>query len=133
MLTGCGTEPQVRSVAGTYSASFDPGLSVDAVGVCERFILYAILSLNEGGDFGLSVNVGDDCRPVGGQFTFFEVGKHGSYGRRGDTLSFAPEGEFENRFTGLPEGEYFRVFLPQGYGELATEELELHLGPRAPL
>jgi hypothetical protein len=131
LCSACGTSPDEQPLEGTYSAAFEPPLAVDGPGFCERFILYAILSLG-GGDFDVSVNVGDDCRRLGGEYTFFEIGDHGTYTRRADTLTFTVGQGPGQRFTGQLEGEYLRLLLPEPYGELATHDVELRLGPRVP-
>jgi hypothetical protein len=133
---GCGgTEPEQDLLAGIYSVPFDPPMTIDAGGACQRVITYAILGVGdrEHSDFDLSINVGDDCRSTGGAFTFFGIQRHGTYAWRGDTLTFTPDQEPWYHFPVQPEGEYLRVFLPKGYGQLAAQEVELRLGPRSPL
>jgi hypothetical protein len=131
---GSGTSADDPEVQGSYSVDLTPPLLVEDAGTCNRFISYAILSMGSDGGFSLSINVMDDCRNQGGQFEFFEVYNDGSYTRNADTLNFvvgtgANPGE---RFTGRLEGEYIRVVLPEPYGGIATQDVELRLGPRVP-
>ncbi len=133
-LGACGTEPDAPRFEGSYSVSFDPPLSVPAPGLCERIVTYATLSIAQDGDFDLSINAGDDCRPMGGQFEFFEVYNRGTCTRQHNTLHcvVGTGREPGERFTGQLEDSFIRLVLPPPYGDLATVDVELLLGPRVP-
>jgi hypothetical protein len=98
---------------------------------CDRLISHAVLSVNEQGDFDLSVNVIDDCSRAGGGFSFSEVLHLGSYTRQGTILSFTPDAASAPLFTGTMEGDYIRLTLPPET-DVASLDVEIRVGPREP-
>lgn len=74
----------------------------------------------------------DDCRAGGGEISFFEVLRLGTYFRQETTLEFRPQSG-SDVFGGTLEGEFIRLRLPPSFAQLATEELEFLVGPRMPL
>jgi hypothetical protein len=88
-------------------------------------------NVNDPGGFSISINVYNDCRKGGGEFTSFEVYHSGTYSRDGMLLSFTPIGASAPLFAGLIEGEYIRLTLPPAAG-VASAEVVLLVGPREP-
>jgi hypothetical protein len=133
LLGGCGTGPDEGLLDGSCSVTYEPPLVASATENCDRLVSHALLAVNTRGDFDLSINVVEDCSRVGSGFTFSEVLKLGTYTRRGNTLSFTPDGESAPAFTGELEGAYIRLTLPPAVGALSYVDVQILLGPRAPL
>lgn len=131
LLVACGTDPSAAEelLQGTYGAEYDPPIAAGATVNCDRSIPHAVLSMNDQGDFDLSVNTIDDCTRAGGGFNFSEVLHLGTYTRQGTLLSFTPDSASAPLFTGTLEGEFVRLTLPPEAG-VANIELELLVGPR---
>lgn len=134
-VLACGSEPsppQDPLIQGSYGAMWDPPLLVGPTGSCIRSIPHAVLSMNDLGDFDLSVNTTDDCiGDTGHEFIFGEVLLLGTYTRQGAVLSFTPDEASAPLFTGTIEGEYVRLALPHTTG-VAGSDIELVVGPREP-
>jgi hypothetical protein len=132
-LSACGTEPDDAPLAGMYVGDYEPSRLVSTTLDCDRLVSYALLAVNTLEDFDLSLSVTDDCSRAGGGFAFFEVLKLGKYTRQGSTLVFTPDSEPTAEFNGELEGEFVRLTLPPGFGNLAPNQVELRVGPRSPL
>lgn len=132
LVCGCGTEPEVRPLEGTYAAAYDPGVVGYATETCDRLISHVVLSLTTQGTFDLSINVVDDCSRGGGGVSSFEVLEPGTYSRLGPTLSLTLEGETTAALTGQLIDEYMRLTLPADFEALAPNHLELRLDPVTP-
>jgi hypothetical protein len=139
-LSACGTEPRPDDEDTLLEGSWpflEPTLVIGSEGGCERSVPYALLSMNElsnvndPGGFSISVNVYNDCRNAGGEFTSFEVYHYGTYTQQEMLLSFTPIGESAPLFTGMIAGEYIRLTLPPSAG-VASTEVVLLVGPRQP-
>jgi hypothetical protein len=135
LLSACGDgsgPDDGNQLEGSWSAVLEPPITVGSLHGCNRSIPYGILSMNDLGDFDLSVNTVDDCRSIGEDFVFGEIYHDGSYTRDGALLSFTtPEAAQVPLFTGTVEGDYIHLTLPPATG-LASEDVELLVGPRQP-
>jgi hypothetical protein len=129
LIIGCSTGPDEQSVPGTYSVSYEPPLLASAAENCDRLIPNAILSLNELGDFDLSIDVVDDCSRGGGGPTPSQIQIAGHYTRQVARLSFTPSNGTAPLFTGTLEGDFVRLNLPPAVG-IAIIDVELRVGPR---
>ena len=128
-LGGCGTDADEDLLEGVYTAEYEPPRLISTSLGCSRLISRAFLGVSDRGDFDLSINVIDDCSAGGGDFSFFEVLRLGTYFRQGTALEFRPQSG-SDVFGGTLEGEFIRLRLPPSFGQLATEELEFLVGPR---
>lgn len=115
----------------SYSVVYDPPRVVFATVNCDRSIPYAIISLGRG-DFGLSINIIEDCSRSGGGFSFGEVLILGSYSVRDTTLSFVPEEARTPPFSGSFDASYVRITVPARTDSLAATPILVELGPRQP-
>lgn len=131
LVVSCGTEPGDASIQGSYSTAYDPPRLVSATVNCDRLVSYAILSLNDRGDFDLSVNIIDDCSRVGGGYTYAEVLTLGHYTRRGSSLTFREDGPGGATFEGSVADAYIDLALPPSVG-VAPVDTDLRVGPRQP-
>jgi hypothetical protein len=136
LLPACASEPHPPDAdplpQGSYGAIYDPPQLVGPTGDCIRSIPHAVLSVNNLGDFDLSVNTIDDCvGDTGREFFFGEVLHLGSYTRQGALLTFTPDSALAPLFTGTLEGEYVRLTLPPAT-RVAGAQVELVVGPREP-
>jgi hypothetical protein len=131
VLGSCSAEPEEQFIRGNYSVEYDPLRLVSATGNCDRLISHAVLSMNELGDFDLSVNVVDDCTRAGGGYDFSEVLKLGDYQLEGTRLSFTPDSASTPLFTGMVDGDFIQLSLPPAVG-VAIIDVELRVGPRIP-
>ena len=137
LLSACASEPrppdQDPLIQGSYGTIWDPPQPVGPTGDCIRSIPHAVLSVNNLGDFDLSVNTIDDCvGDTGHEFFSGEELFLGSYTREGALLSFTPDSAVAPLFTGTLEGEYVRLTLPPAT-QVAGAQVELVVGPREPL
>ena len=132
LLAACGTEPDEPELQGSYSIAYDPARLTSATLNCDRLLTYAILGMNDLGDFDLSFNVVDDCSRSGGGYSFFGVLRLGSYVRHGNELTFTPDSATYPVFSGILDGEFVDFTLPPAIGNLAPGDFDIRVGPRHP-
>lgn len=135
LFAGCSSSSEPKpDPSGDYSQLFwspdSAGIRLSVTGSCERYLQRGLVGLS-GHWFDISINLFEDCRPVGGSYQSYEVLVVGTFQVRHDTIDFESDDPGAPEFQATFSTTALTLHVPAWPDRLGVDSLLIAL-PKVP-